>query len=94
MPFAPGSTATALATRPAAPAQGEAIAFLALAVVLVGTLLIVIALGALALIVSRRRRLVRERPPPPPGEPPVDAWAEAGRRVPLEEGPATEPGSD
>lgn len=93
MPIAWGSI-IATATQPAAPAQSEAIALIALAVVLIAALLVVIALGALALVVSRRRRLARERACPPPDEPLLDAWAEAGRRMPLEEGPATEPGSD
>ncbi|MCL4742692.1 MAG: hypothetical protein KJZ54_10870 [Phycisphaerales bacterium] len=93
MPIAWGSI-IAVATQPAAPAPSEAVALIALAVVLVAALLVVIALGALALVVSRRRRAARERSSAPPDEPPVDAWAEAGRRMPLEEGPATEPGSD
>ncbi len=94
MPYLPGTIAIGVSTQTPAPAQSEAVAFIALAVVLVASLLVVIALGAFALIVSRRRRLARAQVPSSPDEPPIDAWAEAGRRVPLEEGPATEPGSD
>ncbi|MCW5777029.1 MAG: hypothetical protein KIS87_11370 [Phycisphaeraceae bacterium] len=94
MPLAQGTIATGIATQTAPPAQSEALAFIALAVILVVSLLVIVALGALALIVSRRRRLARSHTMPTPDEPPIDAWAEAGRRMPLEEGPATEPGSD
>lgn len=94
VPYSPGTIAIGAATQSPVPAQSEAVAIVALAVVLVAALLVIVALGAVALVVSRRRRVARQRPAPPPDGPPIDAWAEAGRRMPLEEGPATEPGSD